>query len=153
MNQQPADKPRIVVGVDGSPESRSALRWAARLAEAIGARIEVLLVWELVSTYGWAALPPPAAPHTELEDELAKIVIEVFDGEVPSGLTSRVLEGSAAASLIAESKNAQLLVVGSRGHGGFAGQLIGAVSAKVAEHASCPVLVVHGDVPDTPLAA
>lgn len=149
MTQHTGEKPIIVVGVDGSPESRGALRWAARIAAAIDARIEVVMVWEFVTSYGWAAVPPVPAPQSELEDQLAKIVTEVFEGELPAGLTSRVLEGSAAASLIAESKNAQLVVVGSRGHGGFAGLLLGSVSAKVAEHAACPVLVVHGDVPAT----
>jgi nucleotide-binding universal stress UspA family protein len=153
MTQHVAEKPKIVVGVDGSPESRSALRWAARIAEAIDARIEAVLVWEYVSSYGWSSLAPLSAPHSELEDQLAKIVTEVFDGKVPSGLTSRVFEGSPASALVAESKDAQLVVVGSRGHGGFAGLLLGSVSAKVAEHARCPVLVVHGDVPTIVSAA
>ena len=153
MTQQAGQKPRIVVGVDGSPESRSALRWAARIAEAINARIEAVLVWEYVSSYGWSALPPLSGPHSDLDDQLAKILTEVFGEKAPAGLTRRVLEGSAAASLVAESKDAQLLVVGSRGHGGFAGLLLGSVSAKVAEHAACPVLVVHGDVPTAVSAA
>jgi nucleotide-binding universal stress UspA family protein len=154
MTQQTGEKPRIVVGVDGSPESRSALRWAARFAEAIDARIEVVLVWEFVSSYGWSSLPPLYPPHPELDEQLAQIVTEVFGDEVPAGLTSRVIEsGSAASALIAESKNAQLVVVGSRGHGGFAGLLLGSVSAKVAEHAPCPVLVVHGEAPPTATAA
>ena len=147
MTQQLGEKPRIVVGVDGSPESRSALRWAARIAAAIDARIEVVLVWEFVSSYGWGALPPLSQPHTEIEDQLAKIVTDVFGDKAPAGLTRRVLEGSAASCLVSESKDAQLVVVGSRGHGGFAGLLLGSVSAKVAEHAACPVLVVHGDAP------
>lgn len=149
MTQHTAAKPSIVVGVDGSRESRSALRWAARIAEAIDARIEVVMTWEFLPNYGWAGVPPIAVPQAELEDQLAQIVTEVFNGEVPSELTSRVVEGSAAASLVAESKNAQLVVVGSRGHGGFAGLLLGSVSAKVAEHAACPVLVVHGNEPVT----
>ena len=153
MTQQSGAQPKIVVGVDGSPESRNALRWAAKIATAIDARIEVLLVWEFVSTYGWSSLSPLSPPHPELDDQLAKIVTEVFGDKAPAGLTRRVLEGSAASSLIAESKDAQLVVVGSRGHGGFAGLLLGSVSAKVAEHAACPVLVVHGDVPTVVSAA
>lgn len=147
MTRQSGEQPKIVVGVDGSPESRSALRWAARIAAAINARIEAVLVWEFATSYGWSSLAPLSPPPRELEDELATIVTEAFDGKIPSGLTSRVLEGSAASALVRESKDAQLVVVGSRGHGGFAGLLLGAVSAKVAEHAACPVLVVHGDVP------
>jgi nucleotide-binding universal stress UspA family protein len=150
---QHSGKPKIVVGVDGSPESRNALRWAARIADAIDARIEAVLVWEYVSGYGWSSLPPLSGPHSELDDQLAKIVTDVFGEKAPATLTRRVLEGSAAAALVAESKDAQLLVVGSRGHGGFAGLLIGSVSAKVAEHANCPVLVVHGDVPAAVSAA
>ena len=149
MTQQIGEKPKIVVGVDGSPESRSALRWAARIAAAIDARIEAVIVWEFVSSYGWSSLPPLSPPHPELEDQLARIVTDVFGEQAPAGLTRRVLEGSAASCLIAEGKDAQLIVVGSRGHGGFAGLLLGSVSAKVAEHANCPVLVVHGDVPAT----
>jgi len=147
MSEHTGEKPRIVVGVDGSEQSKSALRWAARIADAIDGRIEAIMVWEFVSSYGWGALPPLPPPHAEIEDQLAKVVTEVFGAETPAGLTRRVLEGSAASRLITESKGAQLVVVGSRGHGGFAGLLLGSVSAKVAEHAACPVLVVHGDAP------
>lgn len=148
MSEQNAGQPRIVVGVDGSEESKQALRWAERLSAALGgARIDAVMVWEFVSTYGWSSLSPAVPPPAELEDQLEKIVTEAFGVDRPSDMRLRVVEGGAAASLIAVSKGAQMLVVGSRGHGGFAGLLIGSVSAKVAEHASCPVLVVHGDVP------
>ena len=153
MSEKTGERPRIVVGVDGSAQSKSALRWAARIAGAIDGTIEALMVWDFAPTYGWSALPPLAPPHPELEEQLAKIVTEVFGAEAPAGLTCRVLEGNPASCLIAEGKGAQMLVVGSRGHGGFAGLLLGSVSAKVAEHAACPVLVVHGDVPAVAHAA
>lgn len=144
---------RIVVGVDGSPESRNALRWAAQMAATLDAHVEAILVWEYVSTYGWSSLSPLASPPDELRQQLATIVTDVFGDQVPAGLTERVLEGSAAAALVAASKDAAMVVVGSRGHGGFAGLLMGSVSARVAEHAFCPVLVVHGEAPAAPAAA
>jgi nucleotide-binding universal stress UspA family protein len=147
MTENKDERPRIVVGVDGSEESKSALRWAARMADVFGARIEALMVWEFVATYGWAALPPLSPPHPELDERLDKLVTEVLGADRPEGMILRVVEGSAAGCIVAESKDAELVVVGSRGHGGFAGLLMGSVSAKVAEHAHCPVLVVHGDGP------
>ena len=153
MTERTIEQPRIVVGVDGSESSKDALRWAARIATATGAFVDAVMVWEFVSTYGWSALPPAAPPPVELEERLDKIVTEVFGVDRPSGLRQRVVEGGAAASLLAVSKGAQLLVVGSRGHGGFVGLLLGSVSAKVAEHATCPVLVVHGTAPHDELAA
>ena len=153
MTELTADKPRIVVGVDGSESSKKALRWAARIAATTGARIEAVMVWEFVSTYGWSALPPAAPPPQELEERLDKIVTEVLGADRPDDIRLRVLEGGAAAALLVRSAGAQLLVVGSRGHGGFLGLLLGSVSAKVAEHATCPVLVVHGDTFPPELAA
>jgi nucleotide-binding universal stress UspA family protein len=71
----------------------------------------------------------------------------VFGGDRPAGLVTRVEQGGAARILIDVSQGANLLVVGSRGHGGFAGLLLGSVSSACAEHAACPVLVVHGETP------
>ncbi len=73
-------------------------------------------------------------------------VVRAVFGETPLGfLKTEAREGSAAKVLLDASTGATMLVVGSRGHGGFAGMLIGSVSAGVAEHASCPVLIIHGD--------
>ncbi len=137
--------PRIVVGVDGSEQSKQALRWAAQFAAASKASIEVVGAWQYPPSYGWAAVPLDQwNPTRDTEKVLTATVDEVFGSERPDDLVMTVREGSAAKVLLEESKDATLLVVGSRGHGGFVGMLLGSVSAGVAEHATCPVLVVHG---------
>jgi nucleotide-binding universal stress UspA family protein len=142
----PTEKaPRIVVGVDGSPESRQALRWAARIAGPAGARLEAVNAWDYPATYGWAAWPAGWEPARDAHNALTGIVDEVFTQNPPKDLELIVREGGAARVLLEQAKGAMMLIVGSRGHGGFAGLLLGSVSANVAEHADCPVLVVHGD--------
>lgn len=140
-------RPKIVVGVDESDGAKDALRWAAKLATALDADIEAVCVWEFQSYYAWASFPPLAEVHDEISERLAKTIDEVFGSERPDGLLIRVVEGPAAACLVEHGRDAMMIVVGSRGHGAFAGTLIGAVSARVAEHATVPVLVVHSDVP------
>ena len=136
---------RVIVGVDGSPESQQALRWAAHFAAAGGARLVAVAAWDYPSTYGWAVWPQDWDLARDTQKALDSTVDEVFDAHRPTEIQLTVRQGSAAAVLLEESEGAQMLVVGSRGHGGFAGLLLGSVSAKVAEHASCPVLVVHGE--------
>jgi nucleotide-binding universal stress UspA family protein len=140
-------KPRIVVGVDGSEGSTSALRWTARLAELTGARVDVIGAWEYSALFGFTALPALEFPAADIERSLNETVDEVYGADRPADLRVKALDGPAAETLVTVSTGALMLVVGSRGHGGFAGVLLGSVSAKVAEHATCPVLVVHGDRP------
>jgi nucleotide-binding universal stress UspA family protein len=80
-------------------------------------------------------------------------VLAVFDDQPPAGLKLelQVQEGGAAKVLLGAGEGAVMIVVGSRGHGGFAGLLLGSVSANVAEHASCPVFIVHGDQAPPPV--
>ena len=147
--------PYVVVGVDGSTESQNALRWAAQLAAGLGAAVQVVGVWEYPISLGWGPAPIPVGwqPGVETEKTVTATVDEVFGTERPIGLTISVREGNAAQQLLDISAGAAMLVVGSRGHGGFTGLLLGAVSANVAEHATCPVLVVHGsDGPPTAVA-
>jgi nucleotide-binding universal stress UspA family protein len=145
IEQTDRTQQRVVVGVDGSKESIRALRWAARAATATGARLEAVAAWDYPATYGWAAWPQEWNPANDAKRALASTVDEVFGAERPSDLQLIVREGGAARVLLEESKGALMLVVGSRGHGGFAGLLLGSVSANVAEHANCPVLVMHGE--------
>lgn len=134
---------RIVVGVDGSEPSKAALRWAARCVAAIGGFIDAVIAWQPPSDLGWAYLPSDWRPDQDAEKLLTEAVDEAFGADRPVGMRLTVERGNPAKVLIDQSKNAELLVVGSRGHGGFAGLLLGSVSAGCAEHASCPVLVVH----------
>jgi nucleotide-binding universal stress UspA family protein len=139
---------RIVVGVDGSPASRTALEWAGDEAVRHGS--------ELVVLTAWLPVPPPLAgtsstlPTHGLTDagetakELLMAAIRDVLGEDPPVLVQpQVKEGSAAKLLIDFSEDADLLVVGSSGHGGFAGMLLGSVSQHVTAHAKCTVVVVR----------
>jgi nucleotide-binding universal stress UspA family protein len=144
---------RIVVGVDGSANSEQALRWAARLAADFGARLEAVTAWDFPASYGFGSVPQDWDPAGDMRKVLDETVHAVFGDQPPAGFQRQVREGNAAMVLIEASQDATMLVVGSRGHGGFAGLLLGSVSANVAERAPCPVLVVHGDqAPPAPSA-
>jgi nucleotide-binding universal stress UspA family protein len=148
----PRSSGRIVIGVDGSESSKRALQWAQFLAGTTGAHVEAIFVAPIAPAYAWAgafwgAAPGESEVRGAAEKLLTAAVDDVFGTERPADLVLSVAEGSAAEALLARGKSAQMIVVGSRGHGGFAGLLLGSVSAAVAEHASCPVLVVHGDTP------
>lgn len=142
MSGSPA---RVVVGVDGSEQSKQALRWAGRIAETFQATIQVVGAWHHPTSYGWSAVATDWDPEEDTATCLTDAVEEVFGADRPAGLEILTQSGSAAKTLIDHSEGAMMLIVGSRGHGGFAGLLLGSVSASVAEHAKCPVLVVHGN--------
>jgi nucleotide-binding universal stress UspA family protein len=139
-----AEPGRIVVGVDGSDQSKIALRWARHLAEITGSRVEAVMAWHPFS-YVWTLAAPEWDPRDDAEKALRAIIEEVWEGERPAGVRAIAKEGIPAKVLLDQSKDATMLVLGSRGHGGFAGLLLGSVSASCAAHATCPVLVVHGD--------
>jgi nucleotide-binding universal stress UspA family protein len=141
---------RIVVGVDGSGPSKHALRWADFLSRSMSATIEAVTVWQATPGYGFVQPPPDWNPSADAEQILHDTVNEVFGEHRPEGTQLTVREGGVAGELLALSRGAQMLVVGSRGHGGFTGLLLGSVSAACAEHAVCPVLVVHGATPPPP---
>jgi nucleotide-binding universal stress UspA family protein len=138
--------PKIVVGVDGSESSRDALRWAARQAQLTGGRLEVVTTWELPTSFGW--IPPYPSDFNPAEDAQKaaddEVVAALVDyPDVTAEIT--VVEGHPAPTLLDASRGADLLVVGSRGHGEFAGMLIGSVSQHLVSTAHCPVLVWRGD--------
>jgi nucleotide-binding universal stress UspA family protein len=137
----------ILVGVDGSPASRTALTWAAAEAADHGSDLVVLTVWErtLLPPMGSGGVPqsPVPDPAQRASDDLVKVIKEELGDEPPVFVQPRVKEGNPAKVLIEQSTDADLLVVGTRGRGGFAGLLLGSVSQHVAAYAKCPVTVVR----------
>jgi nucleotide-binding universal stress UspA family protein len=132
----------IVVGVDGSESSIDALRWAGDQARLTGASVKVVATWEYPSSFGWApAWPPDWDPGGDAQKALAQVVDEIFGSDSGLDVRQEVIEGPPAPALVHASEKADLLVVGSRGHGEFAGMLLGSVSEFCATHASCPVVI------------
>ncbi|MCJ8506149.1 universal stress protein [Kocuria flava] len=135
----------IVVGVDGSEGSVEALRWAARMAPVLGARIRAVGAWEYPPEYA-GYVPIGSDNFDEITRKRAEAAVrEAFGDDLPEGLTTSVVFGHPSRVLVEESEDAALLVVGRRGHGGFRGLLLGSVSAACVSHARCPVLVIHED--------
>lgn len=145
---QPSEN-RVVVGVDGSESSQHALRWAAYIAARSNAHVEAIITWPALSDWSasWAPIDASWDPVGGAEQALADSLLTVFGRPDPPSVVRSVRQGSAAKVLLEASTGARMLVVGSRGHGGFSGLLLGSVSTACVEHATCPVLVVHGDTP------
>lgn len=133
-NTTAAGQGRIVVGVDGSAAGDEALRWAVRLAPTLGATVQVVSAWELEFE--------PAS-----RDIVDETIRRVFGGAAPDGLDVLVKAGNPARLLLDAGRGATMIVVGSRGVGGFTGLLLGSVSRSVAEHATCPVMIVRQPQP------
>lgn len=141
-----SDGDRILVGVDGSAASIEALRYAAYLADALGAPVHAVAAWgypALADYYDVGVWSPEQDAATILQAALEA----AFGDRPPENLSSGVIPGPPARALIDESRRASMLVVGSRGRGGFAGLLLGSVSQACAAHAHCPVLVMHPSTP------
>jgi nucleotide-binding universal stress UspA family protein len=144
----------VVVGIDGSPASLEALRFALVEARLRGARLVALHAWQLPLaeapgpfTLGLPTLETPVEEAAEAYAAAARSLLDqVVDAIAASEpgveVERRVVEGGAAAALVEASSRADLLVVGARGHGGVAGMLLGSVSDQCARHARCPVIVV-----------
>ncbi len=143
MSSQPKVTHRIVVGVDGSPSSIDAVEWAANQARLTGATLEVLMTWEWPNGYGWSPIPSEYNPEHDSEMALDTILKPVRDKHPGISIEAKVIEGHPAPLLVKASDGADLLVVGSRGHGEFAGMLLGSVSEHCVTNAHCPVLVLR----------
>jgi len=134
-------KGRIVVGVDGSDASLDATRWAFRQAQLTDCALEAVACWHVPDEYAELVAEKidwNARAAAMLDDALATIE---DTGSVP--VTRTLTQGHPAKILTDASEGADLLVVGSRGHGGFVGMLLGSVSVHVSAHAHCPVVVVR----------
>ena len=132
---------RIIVGVDGSPASRSALEWAVGQGALTGAVVEAVTAWHFPATYGGY----PIVAETDWQSNaqtIQDIAVKEALGDEATSLARRVAQGHPVTVLLDAAVGADLLVVGSRGHGGFAGLLLGSVSEHVVAHAPCAVVVI-----------
>jgi nucleotide-binding universal stress UspA family protein len=142
---------RIVVGVDGSEHSIEGLSWALEEARARQWDVEAVITWTMpvmADAYGGGAMA--AIDFGAVADAARQTLEAAVTSACPgpderAAITRTVVEGSAGHVLVEASRHADLLVVGSRGHGGFAGLLLGSVSSQCVHHAHCPVTVVRGD--------
>ena len=149
---EPPGQP-IVVGVDGSQDSKDALAWAARQAELTGAPLRVITAWKLPVSFStvWQMPATYGKSHDFAQEDFAEdarntlhaAIDEVLGEDRRESVTSQLVIGHPAQVLIEASRGAVLLVVGGRGHGGFAGMLLGSVSQHCVSHAACPVVVVR----------
>ncbi len=134
-------RPLIVVGVDGSDESVKATAWAAEQARVTGGTLELLIVWARPMSYGLPLVVGGYNPEHEAQAVVEKTASGI---DLPTDrLRTHVVNAAPALALVERSKSADLLVVGSRGHGGFAELLLGSVSDHCVHHASCTVVVVR----------
>ena len=142
--------PRIVVGVDGSASSRAALRWAVRQAKLTGGTVEAVIAWQLptvITSTGWT--PVYAVEEGDFAQDARKHidaaianVVEPADSQL---VHTQVVKGHPAPVLLDAAAGADLLVIGSRGHGGFTDALLGSVGLHCVHHAHCPVLIMRGE--------
>jgi nucleotide-binding universal stress UspA family protein len=143
---------RIVVGVDGSPSSRAALRWAVRQAGLTGASVEAITAWQSPTLVAlgtpFAEAEPSAGDdariRTAAENVMRAAVAEATAESAGVAVRAEIGEGSPAQFLLDAAKGASMVVVGSRGHGGIAGTLLGSVGQTLAQHSPCPVLIIRG---------
>jgi len=140
----------VVVGVDGSDGSHDALRFAVEEAKLRGAVVRAVMAWNpdtlAYSGGDWG----PSVDPTRLEESTRAALdaaVDKVEADGAAAIERVVATGQAAQVLVEQARGADMLVVGARGHGGFAGLLLGSVSAYCAAHASCPVLVTRAEPP------
>ena len=138
---------RVVVGIDGSEPSLRALRWADRQAMVTGSSLDIVTVWtfpdhpaplDIVPKVPW-----PEESLAQAQEALDRLVDEVLPQRAKDRVHAHVIRGDAAQVLIEESRDADLLVVGSRGRNEFTELMLGSVSDRCARHAACPVVIVR----------
>ncbi|MGP0030291.1 MAG: universal stress protein [Acidimicrobiales bacterium] len=131
---------RLVVGVDGSEHGNAALRWALEEAMIHGGELVAVFAWQM------PFIGIPGAFDRDEMEKLSKVFLEdAVTAVIPSApvpVSLLVAQGDVSASLIEASKDADLLVLGSRGRGGFAGLKLGSVSHECVQHAACPVVII-----------
>jgi len=144
--------PGIIVGIDGSEHSRQALAWAVREAALRHTPLTVITVHQVVANY-WTGSPvayPGDSEFTEkaqkvAQEETDSVLAQVAEASRPTSVTVKAITGLPAEELLHAADGADMLVVGSRGVGGFKRLLLGSVSTQVTHHANCPVVVIPSD--------
>jgi nucleotide-binding universal stress UspA family protein len=137
----------IVVGIDGSEPSKCALRWAAMQAELTGVALRAVGAWHIPATsYGPVMYPGGFDPKGDAATIVTQAIGEAQLSHPTVDIGAVVAEGLAGAVLIEAAQGADLLVVGSRGHGAITGMLLGSISEHCVTHGSCPVVVIHGSL-------
>jgi nucleotide-binding universal stress UspA family protein len=133
--------PVIVVGVDGSPSSQRAVRWAAQQAKLTGATLRA------VSSWRWPNYITRVPPGVDLASDTRRTLDEVLQvalaGSEDLSVTRHVIEGPPGPALLTQAEDASLLVVGAQGRAAFPGMLLGSVAEYCVRHGSCPVVVVR----------
>lgn len=133
----------VAVGIDGSEESRNALRWAADYVGRVGGLVHAITVWHQPVQFGYRL------PSSEQElEQAAKKLLDDITGSVQQDfaevdLRPRLIRGHVVDELVGLSPQADLMVLGNKGHGAFTGMMVGSVALKLVHHARCPVLVVR----------
>lgn len=136
-------RPLIVVGIDGSEASKDALAWAAHQAQLTGSDIQAVLAWSIPAAYGYVPIAYDVDYEGDAGKEAERLVDEVLGIDRAVTVTATAIEGHPAKVLVDAAQHASMLVVGSSGHGAFAGRLLGSVSENCARHATCPVVIVR----------
>ncbi|MBB5159704.1 universal stress protein [Saccharopolyspora phatthalungensis] len=144
MNEQ--QRYAIIVGIDGSPSSQDALRWAVGQARRTDGEITAVMVWDTPALYDW---PLQTAEQLDrvTDETLRKVVRESVDEDDLARIHTQVARGHPAKALLRAAESADLLVVGRRGQGGFSPALLGSISQYCVSHAPCPVVVVRDQRP------
>ena len=157
MSAKISERPRIIAGVDGSEASLAALRWAVRQARLSGGIVDAIIAWQIPASsigYGFAPISGDTLCYLEenAKETLAEAISKATGPQDTDWVHSVVTQAIPGQALTEASADADLLVVGSRGHGQVTGALLGSVSQYCVHHAHCPVVVIRGTAANTPPA-
>jgi nucleotide-binding universal stress UspA family protein len=133
--------PVIVVGVDGSPSSQRAVRWASEQAKLTGATLRAVSSWRWPNYI--TIVPPGVDLASDTRRTLDEVLEEALTGSEDVSVTRHVIEGPPGPALLTQAQDATLLVVGAQGRAAFPGMLLGSVAEYCVRQGSCPVVVVR----------
>lgn len=135
----------IVVGIDGSDSAKAALEWAVCQAKLAHEPLAIITTWQHPTSYNWTQVSPQETDFAPIAQRLLDDAVNTVLADNPDlNVTALAVQGHPAVTLVDHSRGASLVVVGSRGHGEFVGMLLGSVSAFLAAHAHCPVVIIRG---------